>query len=72
MPIVAMNAGNSAGAKGHRFETVNRGNMSRHRADCAHDYKTYSLHTMVTRNPPATLYRADGVVVRPRGAADEL
>lgn len=29
-PIVAMNAGNAAGAKGCRCETTDRGNMARH------------------------------------------
>ena len=33
-----MNAGNSAGAKGHRFERVNRGNMPRHRAENMPDH----------------------------------
>ena len=37
VPIVAMNAGNAAGAKGGRFEITNRGNMPRHRADYAYD-----------------------------------
>ena len=55
VPIVAMNAGNSAGAKGCRFEIVNRGYMPRHRADYAHDNTTYSLHTMGNRSPSATL-----------------
>jgi hypothetical protein len=63
VPIVAMNAGNSAGAKGRRFEIVNRGNMPRHRADYAHDHTTYSLHTMGKRSPSATLHRADGAVI---------
>ena len=48
---VAMNAGNAAGAKGHRFEIVNRGNMPRHRADYAHDNQTYSLHAMSVSSP---------------------
>ncbi len=41
-----MNAGNAAGAKGRRFEIVNRGHMPRHRADYVHDHTTYSLHTV--------------------------
>jgi hypothetical protein len=52
VPIVAMNAGNSAGAKGRQFEIENRGNMPRHRADYAHDHTTYSLHTMNGHEKP--------------------
>ncbi len=52
-PIVAMNAGNAAGAKGRQFEIVNRGHMPRHRADYAHEHTTYSLHTMGKRSPSA-------------------
>ena len=37
VPIVAKNAGNAAGAKGHRFEITGKGNMTRHRADSDHD-----------------------------------
>jgi hypothetical protein len=36
-PIVATNSGNAEGAKGCRFEIADRGNMTRHRADCVHD-----------------------------------
>ena len=46
VPIVATNAGNAAGAKGHRFEIVNRENMPRRRADYVHDHVTFSLHTV--------------------------
>ena len=46
MPIVAMKSGNSDGAKGHRFEIMGNGYMTRHRADYVHDNTTYSFHTM--------------------------
>jgi len=36
-PIRAMNSGNAEGAKGRRSEITGRGNMTRHRADYAHD-----------------------------------
>src|SRR5215471_14593361 len=36
-PIRAGNSGNAEGAKGRRSEITGRGNMTRHRADCAHD-----------------------------------
>jgi len=35
--IVAMNAGNAAGAKRNRFKITFNRNMPRHRADSAHD-----------------------------------
>ena len=36
-PIRAMNSGNAEGAKGRRSEITGKGNMTRHRADYAHD-----------------------------------
>jgi hypothetical protein len=36
-PIGARISGNAEGAKGRRFEIADEGNMTRHRADCAHD-----------------------------------
>lgn len=37
VPIVAMNAGNAAVAKGNRFKITINGNMPRHWADSVHD-----------------------------------
>ena len=48
MPIVAMKSGNSDGVKGHRFEIMGNGYMTRHRADYVHDNTNYSLHTVGT------------------------
>jgi hypothetical protein len=36
-PILAMISGNAEGAKGRRSELADKGNMTRHRADCVHD-----------------------------------
>jgi hypothetical protein len=41
-----MKSGNSDGVKGHRFEIMGNGYMTRHRADYVHDNTTYSFHTM--------------------------
>lgn len=38
--IVAMNAGNAAGAKERQFEIITEGNMFRHRADKIHEHTT--------------------------------
>ena len=35
-PIRAMNSGNAEGAKGRRSGIADKGNMTRHRADCVH------------------------------------
>jgi len=63
-----MNAGNAAGAKGRQFETVNRGNMPRHRADYAHDNQTYSLHAMGVSSPMVndSNWEPDGVTLQVR------
>lgn len=46
LPIVAMKSGNSDGVKGHRFEIMGNGYMTRHRADSVHDNTNYSFHTV--------------------------
>jgi hypothetical protein len=69
MPIVAMKSGNSDGAKGHRFEIMSNGYMTRHRADYVHDNTTYSFHTMGTL-PVTTVddsnWEPDGVTLQVR------
>ena len=56
--IVAVNAGNAVGAKGHRFEIVNRGNMPRHRADNKR-MSTQLIHfTQWAREAPQPRYTA--------------
>lgn len=45
-PIVAMKSGNSDGVKGHRFEIMGNGYMTRHWADSVHDNTNYSFHTV--------------------------
>jgi len=71
-PIVAMNAGNAAGAKGRRFEITNRGNRPRHRADSAHDNRTYSFHTVGAASAASTVQRIDGTAKQSRRSDGQL
>lgn len=64
-----MKSGNSDGAKGHRFEIMGNGYMTRHRADYVHDNTTYSFHTMGTLPVTAvddSNWEPDGVTLQVR------
>ena len=65
--IVAMNAGNAAGAKGRQFEIINQGNMRRHRAD-EHMSTTLIDFTLWAKHEPQPRYNAlMGLLTNPEG-----